>query len=530
MPSDPPYLSVIVAARNDDHGANFLRRVQTFANALIGQAKRYALPMELILVDWNPPEGKPPLLDALRWPADPSPCRVRSITVPPEIHRRYHHAEALPLYQMIAKNVGIRRAEGEFILATNIAILFSDALMEFLAARRLEPGRTYRIDRHDVEADVPVDAPVEQQLEYCRTHTIRINAREGTFGLTPEGFRRLGPVDLAAQDSGVFFGAGWYPPEQHFGQVFRWASDTAEIATQPLPRPRVLLLEIEPGPGVGGRAFKLGLADNTGKNIAEAQIDCRSEVRIRIPGGAAGLRLSLEGGGRRIPGDPRTLDYRAFRCEWADDRGGPALTVDKAPKRRVARARDTALRGLRFLSQQRHSVAPMRIGLPISARTLERLNMRTQSGGVSIALGGKPAPRTPSPQGPAELHTNACGDFTLLHRRHWLELRGYPEFDLYSMNLDSVFCYAAHYGGAPEFTFPDPMRIYHIEHSAGSGWTPEGHTLLFERLAKQGIPWLDFEDAFGWATQMERLGTTFVFNREDWGLSELALPERAIYT
>ncbi len=98
------------------------------------------------------------------------------------------------------------------------------------------------------------------------------------------------------------------------------------------------------------------------------------------------------------------------------------------------------------------------------------------------------------------------------------------------MNLDSVFCYAAHYGGAQECMLPEPMRIYHIEHSAGSGWTPEGHTLLFERLAKQGIPWLEFEDAFAWAAQMERLQTTFVFNREDWGLSEFALPERTIAT
>ncbi len=527
MSSDPPYLSVIVAARNDDHGANFLRRVQTFANALIGQAERFALPMELILVDWNPPADRPPLLEAIRWPADPSPCRVRSIIVPPKIHCRYRHAAALPLYQMIAKNAGIRRAEGEFILATNIDILFSDALIEFLAARRLEPGRMYRIDRHDVETDVPVDAPVKEQLEYCRTHTIRINAREGTFGLTLEGFRRMAPVDIASPDSGVFFGAGWYPPEQHFGQVFRWASDPAEIAT-PVPQSCALMLEIEPGPGVGGGPFTLRLENAAGAVLAGAQINGRSEVRVRIPEGA-GLRLSVEGGGRHIPGDPRTLNFRAFRCEWARDHGASPLAVSKAAKRRAARARDTARRGLRFLSQQRHG-GPISIGLPISTRILDRLKMRTGSGGVSITIGGKPAHGAVPSEGPAELHTNACGDFTLLHRSHWHELRAYPEFDLYSMNLDSVFCYAAHYGGAPELTLGDPMRIYHIEHSAGSGWTPEGHALLFERLAKQGIPWFEFEEAFAWAAQMERLQTTFVFNRENWGLSDFMLPEKRLST
>ena len=48
--------------------------------------------------------------------------------MPSELHARYPHGDALPLYQMIAKNVGIRRARGQFVLATNIDILFSNEL------------------------------------------------------------------------------------------------------------------------------------------------------------------------------------------------------------------------------------------------------------------------------------------------------------------------------------------------------------------------------------------------------------------
>jgi hypothetical protein len=48
----------------------------------------------------------------LRWPVDLGRCEVRFIEVPPELHARYAHGAALPLYQMIAKNVGIRRARG----------------------------------------------------------------------------------------------------------------------------------------------------------------------------------------------------------------------------------------------------------------------------------------------------------------------------------------------------------------------------------------------------------------------------------
>ena len=74
-----PYLSVVVAARNDDHGGNLLGRMQTFLNAFINQMKRHNLPSELIIVEWNPPEIRPRLVDALKWPSSLDPCRVRFI-------------------------------------------------------------------------------------------------------------------------------------------------------------------------------------------------------------------------------------------------------------------------------------------------------------------------------------------------------------------------------------------------------------------------------------------------------------------
>lgn len=201
-----PYLSVVAASRNDDHGGSLLRRMQTFVNAFIAQCRRHGLSAELILVEWNPPADRPPLAEALQWPRDLGPCRVRIIEVPPALHQRYQHAAALPLYQMIAKNVGIRRARGRFVLASNIDILFNDELMHFLAENKLDPDRMYRMDRYDAMADVPVDASPDQQLAYCQTHLLRINLREGTMPLTPTGEF----VDKQAPD-GISFGRGWYP-------------------------------------------------------------------------------------------------------------------------------------------------------------------------------------------------------------------------------------------------------------------------------------------------------------------------------
>jgi hypothetical protein len=359
-----PYLSVVATARNDDHGGNLLGRVQAFVNALTAQARIHALPVELILVEWNPLAGRAPLSSAVQWPGKPGPCRVRILTVPPELHARYRHAEALPLYQMIGKNAGIRRATGEFVLATNIDVLFSTELWQHLAGRCLTDGRMYRVDRYDAAADVPINASPADQLAWCRSHLLRVNARDGTF-----------PVNAAGA----------------------------------IVRP-----DLSPAPAARAGQYA----------IAGARL-LRDWVR----------------GHRAIPPLPNLL----------------------------------------------HPAAP------------------------------------PAQTKVAQLHTNACGDFTLLHRRHWHDLRGYPEFDMYSMNIDSVFCYMAHYGGAPEQFLDDPMRIYHIEH--GSGWTPEGHKLLFERLAAKGIQWIEFEEVLGWAAQMDRLQTPMLFNRHDWGLSEFDLKE-----
>jgi hypothetical protein len=126
------------------------------------------------------------------------------------------------------------------------------------------------------------------------------------------------------------------------------------------------------------------------------------------------------------------------------------------------------------------------------------------------------------------LHTNGCGDFTLLAREKWLDLRGYPEFDVFSMNLDSVFCFAAHYGGVREQMLREPMRIYHIEHGTGSGWTPEGQAKLFERIAAKGLMIIDNDEVLAWATQMARLKSPMIFNHSNWGLSEFGLQETVL--
>ena len=179
-PHDPCLLSVVAASRNDDHGGNLLFRMQHFVDSFVEQCRRHRLPAELILVEWNPAEGRAPLRQGLKWPKDPGPCSIRIITVPRSIHERLAHSGSLPLFQMIAKNVGLRRARGEFLLATNIDILFSDSVMRFMRDR-LRPGRVYRSDRCDVTLTLPLGSPLEAILAFCQAEMFRINTRNATL-------------------------------------------------------------------------------------------------------------------------------------------------------------------------------------------------------------------------------------------------------------------------------------------------------------------------------------------------------------
>jgi len=124
-----------------------------------------------------------------------------------------------------------------------------------------------------------------------------------------------------------------------------------------------------------------------------------------------------------------------------------------------------------------------------------------------------------------QLHTNACGDFTLMSRDDWFAVRGYPEWEIFSFHLDSVLLYIAHYAGIKEIILDDPMRMYHIEHS--SGWTPETERtqILNKRLASLKVPQLSGEQLDAVVQLMHQLNKPLIFNDESWGMVAASLPE-----
>ncbi len=369
----PIDLSVVATSRNDDHGGNLAARTQYFIDGLADVADREDLSVELVLVEWNPPRDRAPLVDTLRAPASQR-FHGRVVTVPEELHHSFRHADALPLFQMIAKNVGIRRSRGPMVLATNVDVVMSTALAAQLRACTA-PRTIYRCDRADVVFDVGGAASVD--LECVRdTEPLRVNREDGVH----------------------------YPGVGRVVPNYRGLGDAL--------------------------AYRAG-----------ALIDRRRRPR----------------GGRLVP-------------------AGIGLASAPAPTI-WGRIRDrwSAVGGL---------------------RTLPRL------------------------------HGNACGDFTMVTRSGWDELRGYAEWEVHSWNLDSLLLYQAHAAGFAFVNLPSDALLLHIEQSAGSAFTPEHAQQLYARLLERGIPVLGDADLRELARALEAGRPPIPqFNGPEWGLAVHPLPE-----
>lgn len=140
--------SFIVASRNDNHGGNMKEKNQFFINRWINDVKKYNLNCELIIVDWN---SKIPLRKIFKRYLLKKNKIVKIIEVSNQIHKKFQNSKKINLFQMIAKNVGARRANGKFLIFTNIDIVFSQEFFYYLKNNTIRNKTIYRADRHDFD-------------------------------------------------------------------------------------------------------------------------------------------------------------------------------------------------------------------------------------------------------------------------------------------------------------------------------------------------------------------------------------------
>ncbi|MEM7033266.1 MAG: glycosyltransferase family A protein [Chloroflexota bacterium] len=229
-----PYLTIVLTSRNDDYAGGMLPRLQICIDSFLEQAERHHLELELILVDWNPPSDSPPLKDALTWPKSSCYTTVRVIDVPQELHQQLPLANKLPFLAHAARNVGIRRAKGKFVLVTATDILFSEQLIVYLASKPLQEDKNYRVSRHDVPDEVIEIATLEDRLNFCENNVGRIYGRpeQGVYGFPLLHTFACGDFVLLSKRN--YFKLNGIPEERqyhsfHFDTVFCYMMYASEI-------------------------------------------------------------------------------------------------------------------------------------------------------------------------------------------------------------------------------------------------------------------------------------------------------------
>jgi hypothetical protein len=168
-----PYLSIVVTGRNDDLGGDFngrFFRALRFNHAALAAA---AVTHEFVFVEWRPIPGKPLLAHLL---AEQFPELAGDVLVSYVIDPRYHDAVSLnprvQFQEFIAKNVGVRRSRGSFVLTTNTDIYLGRGTVDTLARQDLRRQTLYRTVRIDLKSHTDVSHLTWDVLEDVRNQEI----------------------------------------------------------------------------------------------------------------------------------------------------------------------------------------------------------------------------------------------------------------------------------------------------------------------------------------------------------------------
>lgn len=168
------YLSIVMTSRNDNYGGNLLPRMKNSLDSI--KTSFSADDVEIILVDWNPPENKPSFNESLIL--EKSELDVKVIQVSNEIHQTIENSDKMPIFEYLAKNVGIRRAKGEFVLSTNPDIIFSVELTNYFKTMDLRNECFYRIDRYDLSDEIPTSFSYTKKNNFSKKNVSRIRKKD----------------------------------------------------------------------------------------------------------------------------------------------------------------------------------------------------------------------------------------------------------------------------------------------------------------------------------------------------------------
>lgn len=139
------YLSIVVAGSNYGYGGDFIGRFQAWMDNIFNLFPRIGVDADITIVEWAPPLDRPRMKDVLNWKRKSIPVKI--IEAPKHLADSLPNPHKVSFWEFQAKNIGIRRATGHFILSANPDNIYSPALVYRL--RDLKEDCFYRTNHHD---------------------------------------------------------------------------------------------------------------------------------------------------------------------------------------------------------------------------------------------------------------------------------------------------------------------------------------------------------------------------------------------
>ena len=139
------FITAVVTGRNDNYGGHLNERATYSFNTMLETFD------EVIYVDWNTDSGNNILTDDL---VINDRTKLKTLKVTPELARQLTQGkETQKMCEVLARNVGIRRAKGRVIVSTNIDIIPPPRKYLDILVSELKPMEMVTLSKQDVELE-----------------------------------------------------------------------------------------------------------------------------------------------------------------------------------------------------------------------------------------------------------------------------------------------------------------------------------------------------------------------------------------
>lgn len=137
-------ISCVICGRNDNYGGFLNERAEYSINSMLDEVD------EVIYVDWNGFDK--PLTDVI---SIKNRDKLHVIVVSPEKCKELmgdeNYGKAQKVCEVLARNIGIRRASGDIIISTNLDIIFPKRYLIDHAVSNLKDDEMLTLTKHDIE-------------------------------------------------------------------------------------------------------------------------------------------------------------------------------------------------------------------------------------------------------------------------------------------------------------------------------------------------------------------------------------------